>query len=157
MCWGEFLSYFSLATFQGLLTPLIAIATVIIAYQQRKTNAYKVKLDLFERRIKVYERVRDMLALMFTKVSDDKKLNELMLDMQNAQFLFGAKLANYIEEVYRRASDLSAANKELATGYGTAEQRAKRMKTENEQIAWATKERELIGAKFRKALDLSQL
>jgi hypothetical protein len=62
----------------------------------------------------------------------------------------------YIEEVYRRASDLSAANKQLASGYGTPEQRERLSKIENDQIAWASKERELIAKKFKKALDLSK-
>ena len=116
MCYfGKIGSYLSLAVwyFQGLLTPVIAGIAIYIAWQQWKTNRQKLKLDLYDRRLKVFERVREILAMMYTTVSDDKRLFELLSGTRDAEFLFGVEIKDYIEEVYRRASTLSATNKQL--------------------------------------------
>ena len=99
------------ACFQGFLTPVIAVIAVYIARQQWKTAAYRVKFDLYDRRIRVYERVREILGLMYTAVSDDVKLHELLRDTRDAEFLFGKEIKNYIEEVFQRASALSSAHR----------------------------------------------
>jgi len=46
---------------QGLLTPLIAIITTYIAWQQWKGNQLKLKMERYERRLRVYQEVVKML------------------------------------------------------------------------------------------------
>ncbi len=48
--------------FSGLLTPTIAIIAVYIAYQQLKTNRYRVRLNLYDKRFKVFRGLMDLLA-----------------------------------------------------------------------------------------------
>src|SRR5271170_90498 len=43
-----------LQVLQGLMTPVIALIAVYIAWQQWRTNADKVKLDKFDRRFPIY-------------------------------------------------------------------------------------------------------
>src|SRR5207249_4626928 len=46
----------------SLLTPLIAGIAVYIAWQQKEAAEYNVKLDLFDRRYRVYRGLMDLLA-----------------------------------------------------------------------------------------------
>ena len=47
--------------FSGLLTPVIAIVAVYIAWQQWQTNRQKLILDRYDRRLRIYEEVRKIL------------------------------------------------------------------------------------------------
>jgi len=147
------------ACFQGLLTPVIAGIAVYIARQQWKTAAYRVKFDLYDRRIRVYERVREILGLMYTTVSDDARLHELLRDTRDAEFLFGSEIKNYIEEVFQRASALSSAHQHLREILNTAppEQRRVLAEREQEQVQWAFAEARTIADRFKSALDVSKL
>jgi len=75
---------------KAFLTPLIAIITAYIAYQQWKTNQLKLHLDRYDRRLKVYEEVRKILSII---VRDAKAnfvdLLEFRRAVSEADFLFG--------------------------------------------------------------------
>jgi hypothetical protein len=102
-----------IAILQGLLTPVIAAIATYIGWQQWQANRQKLKLDLYQQRLKVFEAVRDMLGMMYTTVSDDKQLFEFLSKTRGAEFLFGADINDYVEKVWRRASSLSATHKTL--------------------------------------------
>lgn len=55
------------------LTPLIAIITAYIAYQQYNTNRQKLKLDLYDKRFKVFLGLQSLLIhiLQTADVSDE--------------------------------------------------------------------------------------
>jgi len=154
MCWPLVLWYS-----QGLLAPVIAIVAAYIAWRQWRTNAYKVKLDLFDRRIKVYDSVREILGLMYTVVSDDKRLHNLLNETRNSEFLFGKKVNNYIEEVFHRASDLSSDQRHLNNILDTAPPEQRKVLADRiaEQVQWAFAETGKVGEKFKSALDVSKL
>lgn len=58
--------------FQGLLTPVIAIIVTYIAYQQMRTNQAKLKLDLLELRLEVYDSVNKLFDAERSKGRIDK-------------------------------------------------------------------------------------
>jgi hypothetical protein len=72
---------------QGSLTLVIAVITVHIARQQWKTNAQKIKLDLFERRFRVFEARRGTIGQMYTSGVKDKELVEFLTKTVEAGFL----------------------------------------------------------------------
>lgn len=86
--------------FTALLTPFIAVITVYIAFQQYKIQRYKVKYDLFERRLKLYEDLRAILVLANNENTvltiDTKQLHTLL---RHSRFLLKKSLAKYIEEI----------------------------------------------------------
>lgn len=97
-------------TLQALLTPVIAFAVGIIAYMQWKTAHEKVMLDLFERRLRVVERVREFQGLM-----EQKGLRQDMIDLvkfhqvrHDAQFLFGPEVVDYLRKLHETAIDMSS-------------------------------------------------
>jgi hypothetical protein len=144
---------------QGLLTPVVAIIAVYIGWRQWKTSSQKLKLDLFERRFRVFQAVRDILGMMYTTVSDDKKLFQLLSQTRDAEFLFGSEIKDYVENVWRRASRLSDTHKQLSGILETApiEVRQKLAKIENDEVQWAFAETCTMADKFKSYLDVSKL
>jgi hypothetical protein len=96
---------------------------------------------------------------MYTTVSDDKRLFELLSGTRDAEFLFGVEIKDYIEEVYRRASTLSATNTQLSAILETApaEQRKTLADVESEQVKWAFEQTRVVADKFKQYINLSKL
>jgi len=162
MCnWGEVSWTWSsvIAVFQGLLAPVIAVIATYIAWQQWKANAQKLKLDLYQQRFRVFEAVRDILGMMYTTVSDDKKLFELLSKTRGAEFLFGSEIKDYVENVYQHALQLSDTHKRLDAILQTAPPEVRKPLADAEQaeVAWAFAETREIADKFNKYLNLSKL
>jgi hypothetical protein len=103
--------------------------------------------------------VRDILAMMYTTVSDDGKLYTLLSQTRGAGFIFGTEIQEYIESVWRHATNLSDTNKHLRDILGTAppEARKRLADIESEEVKWALAETRVIEQKFKKYLDLSRL
>jgi hypothetical protein len=89
--------------FQGLLTPVIAGVAVYIALQQWRTNTHRTKLDLFDRRFRVFEETRKILGLIYTSGVNDQQLLDFWTKTAEAEFLFGPEIREYREEIGRRA------------------------------------------------------
>jgi hypothetical protein len=117
------------------------------------------RLALYDRRLKVFQAVREILAMMYTVVSNDEKLVKLLAETREADFLFGAEIKDYIEDVYRRASRLSDAYKQLVAILATAppEARKRLAEIESAEVKWATAEARVVADKFKQYLDLSEL
>jgi len=87
---------------RSLLTPLIAIVAAYIAWQQWQTNQQKLNLDRYDRRLRIYEEVVKILSIIMrdAKVSDEALL-KFRIATSEADFLFGADIPAYIDEIYR--------------------------------------------------------
>ncbi len=86
---------------QGLLTPVIGLTTLYIAWQQWRMSERKSILDRYERRLQIYQRIVEMLRLT---VRDSKPelvdLLKFSVDTAEADFLFGEEIPKYINEIY---------------------------------------------------------
>lgn len=98
---------------KALLTPIIAVVTTYIAYQQWKINRQKLFLDLYDRRLKVYEEVRQILGMVArdARASYDDLL-KFHIAVSEADFLFEPEISEYIEEIYQRGVKLQYWNKQ---------------------------------------------
>ncbi|MBA3648126.1 MAG: hypothetical protein H0W62_06180 [Chitinophagales bacterium] len=78
----------------------IAIFAGRIAYQQYQVQRYKVKLDLFERRMKIYENIRSVLINVFHYASLEKAdMNNFHMCVRHSKFLFDKPTRDYIFEI----------------------------------------------------------
>ena len=88
---------------QALLTPAIAIAVGVIGFLQWRTAHQKVVLDLFDRRLAVYDGVVNSVTGHFSKLESptlrSDTVSELYQLRSRALFLFGSDVANLIDEV----------------------------------------------------------
>lgn len=99
--------------FKALLTPVIAIVVAYIAWQQSKTNQQRLKLEQYDRRLRVYEEVRKILSIIVrdTKVSLDDLL-KFRTSVSEADFLFGPEIPEYLNQIHKRGLNLWRWNQE---------------------------------------------
>jgi len=126
---------------QGLLTPIIAAFVAYIAYQQHKTNRDKLRLDLYDRRYKVFHSVVSLLQhILGRKKLDDERLCQFHAATIQGIFLFEKDLSDYLDKMFREANSLcflEAALDQASLGSdrkGAAEEKQKLMKWFSEQF-----------------------
>lgn len=91
----------------GLLTPLIAIATMYIAYQQYLLAKLKFRHDSYERRLQVYKSVQAFISEIVRKGKTDySNCSQFYAEASEATFLFAPAVQEYIEEIYKKALEL---------------------------------------------------
>jgi hypothetical protein len=135
----EFLTLLS-----GALTPLIAIITVYIAYQQKEINRLKVKnddltarlkqrLDLYEKRLSVYLALMEMFRAAHGRPDDTREeLYKFHKLVSESYFLFGDDVIQYLREVkdkYNRLQSVHALLAQESLGLG-----AERNRLANDQM-----------------------
>lgn len=99
----------------GLLTPLIAIITLYIAWQQYMINKRKYKLDLYEKRLQIYGEVKKILGAVMgsTTVSDInlmKFIAEFITSTSEADFLFDQEITTFIKDINSHCINLWSLN-----------------------------------------------
>ncbi len=154
MSWQTLVSVFS-----ALLTPLIAIIATYIAWQQWKANELKLRLERYEKRLRIYQELIRMLSLIMREA--DAKLEDLMTFRANtaeADFLFGPEIPKYLGEVFSRSLKLRTANiqyrharQEEPPGYA----HAKVVAESHEQLVWLTEQFSPAKEKFAKYLNVN--
>jgi hypothetical protein len=103
----------ALQILQAFLTPVIAGVTVYIAWQQWKVNERKLALDQYERRLKIYQRVVEMLRFVCSKFRPE--IHDLLMfsaETAEADFLFGPEISKYIDEIYTHGVALNTVKAE---------------------------------------------
>jgi hypothetical protein len=88
--------------FAALMTPVIAVVAVLIAYQQYVVNRRQHRLALLERRM-VFDSVMDCIAQVIQAPRGPSLdvLFTLLRKSREHDFLFGPEIGEYINDVYR--------------------------------------------------------
>jgi hypothetical protein len=99
---------------QALLVPAIAFFAVYIAYRQWLTAHERVKLDLFDRRLAAYQRLKDAIA----PVTGSGKVSNLDTDhfahaMYDMRFLFDKDMETFVSEIYHAMLDKHALDPQI--------------------------------------------
>jgi hypothetical protein len=149
-----------LQIFQGFLTPVVAAIAVYIAYQQWQTNERKLKLDTYDRRLRVYRRLTEFLDLTTRDFKPDpREIGRFRGEVAEADFLFGPEIATYLAEVSSQASDSWRAHsayrdstQELPPGYN----HQKVVEDMHERSSWLIKQHDVALAKFGKYLAINR-
>jgi len=144
---------------KGLLTPLIAVVTTYIAWQQWKTNQQKLILDRYDRRLCVYEEVRKILSIIVrdAKASYDD-LIQFRTAVSEADFLFGPEIPQYIDDIYKRAVKLqywSGEYRDSAQEKPEGYDHNKVVEGMHTELTWLTEQFEPAKKKFKQYLDVS--
>lgn len=99
------------------LTVLTAATAVWIAYQQYRTARHKLKLDLFDRRMLIYEAAKNILQKIVRDATIE--LNDVMAfgyETRHAEFLFEKELVTYIATMREKAIRLRQLKGKLFEG-----------------------------------------
>ena len=99
----------------ALLTPTVAVFGLTIGYRQWRTAQNKLKLDLFERRLAIYDGIRSFISSVMTtgKTTQNYEM-EFLSSTRGAKWLFGPEIIEYIDTVlWHKACDLWCLQEEL--------------------------------------------
>jgi hypothetical protein len=92
------------SAFFSSVTAFLSFAIVIIAVLQWRVADNKLRLDLFDRRYKVYAAtLKFVAASMRDSAAVDSHLNEFNIGTSDAEFLFDADVVNYLQQIRERA------------------------------------------------------
>jgi hypothetical protein len=96
------------------LTALTAILALWIAYQQYQMNRAKLRLDLYERRFRVFDAVGVLLATIYRDADvKQEDLFRFAASTNEAIFLFGPEIPSYLDELRKNAVRLRTLNDKL--------------------------------------------
>ena len=96
--------------FVSIATLFLSVAVVVIAWQQWRIADNKLRLDLFDRRYKVYEATRKFLAVIISEATfTQSQLVEFDIGTSDAEFLFEADVVNYLKQIRERALHMRTA------------------------------------------------
>lgn len=88
----------------ALLTPVIAVLAVYIAYQQYLTNKQKLRLDLYDKRFKVFLALMSLLSSIMRQANvKQEELAQYNADTNESVFLFDEELVGYLRLVRKEA------------------------------------------------------
>ena len=147
---------FWVESLSALLVPLIACMTLLIAYRQWRTAQNKLKLDLFDKRLAVYEGVTSFVAriLISGKVSDDE-LGRFLSITKNAKWLFSDEVANYLHsEIYKKAKEIQKYEAELK-GVPVSGRRTALKQEQDDAKTWIGDQFSVIDQRFKKYMKIS--
>src|SRR5215831_12144807 len=86
--------------FAALLTPVIAVVTAYVAFQQYQTNRLQYRLKLFEKRMAVFSSVMNIIYLVGKEQNVElDQLQKMLRETELSQVLFGPEINEFIREV----------------------------------------------------------
>ena len=102
--WLQFLS--------SLATLLVAGAVAYVAWRQWRTAREKLVLDLFEKRLAVYEKVMEAAQKVRGpgRPADNEPFRLLHSARAEAEFLFGPEISEYIRQLIEHTANLGLAH-----------------------------------------------
>ena len=145
-----------IAILSALLTPLIAIITAFIAYQQHKNARLKLKHDLYDKRLSIFKiAVQFASAIWRSSGITSNIIKNFTLDITESYFLFEEDMFDYLISLRDRANRLLEIEETIK--YGKAEDREKLLAEADELRKSFGRERPVLRKKFAKYLDLRSL
>ncbi len=152
---------YELKALSGFLTPLVAIITVYIAYQQHSINKQKLKLDLYGKRYRIFVETKNILhKINQDAIIDLIELRDFMFSTNDRLFLFQPEINEFILDIKAKAIEFNHSTKNLERN-NKLNVGSKAMQEQIEQHAiltkWFTYEYENIENRFLKYLDFKKL
>lgn len=112
MSYSQFLEITTILS--GLSTPLIGFIAAYVAWQQWKTSHQKLMLDLYDRRLKIYQEVVKVLSIVSREADISyEELASFRASVAEADFIFGHDILSFIDEIYSRGIRLHGANESI--------------------------------------------
>ena len=141
--------------FSAIAPSLIAVVAVAIASQQWFTNRNTLKLQLFDRRIEVYQSITHYLG--YVQVGDPANKQEehikFLKATKDAYYLFGDDIKEFVNEIKDKCIRLQSLEREF-TGNISEDERNKNIKKQSEIDGWLRVTLINIEPKFEKYLKL---
>jgi hypothetical protein len=146
--WVQYVKAFSLL--------FIAFVGAWIAFRQMQIAAMRLDHDLYDRRYAVFNATRKMLAEFVSHANvTTEDLRAFLLGTGDAVFLFDDRIAEYLQEMRRRASSVASINIALEA-LPVGEQRSKAVQVSMGHVQWLIEQLDGLSDKFKPYLRLSR-
>jgi hypothetical protein len=110
---------------------------VVIAALQWRVADNKLRLDLFERRYKVYDATRNFVAsIMREGTVTESQLTDFNVGTSDAKFLFEPDVPEYLAEIRKQALHLRTTRELLERRQTSDDDLARLAQAENDDILW---------------------
>ena len=97
----------------GLLTPVIAVIAVYIAYRQHKTASDKLRLELYDRRYRIYQLTKEYVLKCYQSDDDLDVLGKFYPVINEGKFLFKKDFTDYLTSVVNNSLHQQQIKKDL--------------------------------------------
>ena len=147
--WTAYLTAFAL--------PVLAGIGATIAYRQWRTAQNKLKLDLFDKRMIVYQAVRDTLGYIGShgRINHEEQVKYL-IGIQSSKWLFGPEIHKYLDEtLWHKIVDLELHNTLSARDNGNTEERTKHIHLQADTLKWLVGQYKVLDGMCAKYMTLS--
>lgn len=143
------------AYFSALLTPIIAVLAIVIAYRQWRLGQNKLKLDLFDRRFAVYHAATALIGSVISSgKAADSETYKFLVATKDAKWLLSFDIAEYFEkQIYAKAIDLQTLAAELG-GVGVGPERSKNVHAQADVKKWMVAQFAVLDTHFAPYLRL---
>ncbi len=142
----------------------IAVSVACIAFQSYKVNRAgfyvnkdQLRLNLFDRRYKVFEDTRNFLRdfTILTTEIDSKKFPEFILNTIETEFLFGNEVKDYRQEIINKYVRLKTINSRFERNMPDHKERERLAQEASDLESWLASQDEQLKKIFRKYLHFS--
>ena len=142
----------------ALLTPLIALIAVYVAYQQYKISRNKLTLDKFDKRYAAYEKLQEYFTVLIRegRVTDDA-VATLSQARYKSMFLFDDTIDEHIDALWTKAFEMRRLRGQLfgPQSLPVGNERNAACDAETELLKWNVAQQESSPKRFRKFLSLA--
>ncbi|MCX6303978.1 MAG: hypothetical protein NT040_03330 [Bacteroidetes bacterium] len=93
---------------QVIITTTLSLLTLIFLYKQYRNQRYRVKMDLFDKRFKVYSHVRKFIWMGSQGGTKLEVVQEFLSNIPEHEFIFDneGEIVKYIDDLWKKGLDL---------------------------------------------------
>ena len=143
--------------FVSIATLFLSIAVVVIAWQQWRVAQNKLRLDLFDRRYKVFDATRKFLAVIMRDATfQDSQLFEFYAGTSDAEFFFKAAVVDYLSQIRHRALDMRT-GQQVYEHMPVGDERSRHVQAAHDQLLWLSEQITAMTKVFAPYLDFSRI
>ena len=137
-------------------TAITAIMLVYIAYKQWRLAENKLKLDLFEKRYKVFEATRKFLSVILREATfQNTDLFEFYAGTADAAFLFKDDIISFLDSIRDHALKMRAYARQYSN-LPVGDERTQLIKGESAELNGLTEQLRNLATKFQPYLGFTK-
>jgi hypothetical protein len=143
--------------FGNVAAILVSCFLAYVAWHQWQLAQHKLRLELFDRRYRVFQALRKFLSAILSHARfSDAELFEYYAGTSDAEFLFGADVVDYLSQVKGRALGMQLHQK-LYAPLPVGEERSKHVAAEHVELLWLNDQLVEMTRVFRPYLSFSEI
>lgn len=138
-------------------TLIVGLSVAVIAWQQWRVARNKLRLDLFDRRYKIYDATRQFLLVIRRDATfKDSDLFTFYAGTSDAEFLFHSDVVDYLAQISKIALEMRRDHK-VCEALPVGDERSRYAQAEHEQLLWLGDQLTAMSKTFRPYLSFSHI